>query len=255
MKGFYEQYREKENKPLVFNNTAFLFHAHYHQNMEIFLLKKGECILSQNGKSYHAQSDSVVVFDCYDVHSYDEKLSERTISQVVLIPPNLLVEFNERKKNSRILNPVIKNRRLCNTLFSIANKFLTSSNPNIQKAGVDLFLSYLEENLVFSSNEGNRDDTLFRKILLYAQNNYRNDISLSTAAKALGYSHTYVSRIFHRYSNGGFPSYVNVLRLAYVDHAKKTTDKKISDLVFEAGFQSLQTYYRVKSQARLKRFD
>ena len=64
MKGFYEQHREQEDRLYVFQRGKHLFPAHYHQNLEIFLLKKGAYVVTINGKKHRLTGGSVCVFDC-----------------------------------------------------------------------------------------------------------------------------------------------------------------------------------------------
>lgn len=250
MKAFYEQFREDEEKISV-TRQNLLFPPHFHQNAEILLLLKGEYVVTRNGELKKVTSGSVVFFDSYDVHSYEERkdISDEK-AYAVIIPMQFLTLFNERRKNRRIENFVIEDKALCQKLFRICDELLTNENRNIAQAGAELFLAFLEEKLLFSTHERNADSDPLREILHYAQRRFREDISLSSAAKELGYTQSYLSKIFHRYTNSGFPSYVNGLRLNWIDGERKRTNAKISDLVFQSGFQSLQTYYRVRASLK-----
>ena len=62
------------------------------------------------------------------------------------------------------------------------------------------------------------------------------------------YSTEHVSRVFHKYLRVGLPKFINDLRLDYIENELMLSDKKkITDLIFEAGFKSVQSYYRSKS--------
>ncbi|MBQ3219170.1 MAG: helix-turn-helix domain-containing protein, partial [Clostridia bacterium] len=64
----------------------------------------------------------------------------------------------------------------------------------------------------------------------------------------LGYSDAHISRIFSLYVKKSLPDYVNELRFKEVNRLIENTNGKITDLIFDAGFNSIQTYYRVKSK-------
>lgn len=80
------------------------------------------------------------------------------------------------------------------------------------------------------------------KILQYVDGIFKEKLSLERIARNLGYSREYISRVFHRYMKRGLNDYINERRLDYISRADKT--RKISELALEAGFSSMQTYYR-----------
>lgn len=242
MKGFYEQHREKADRLCVFKHCTHLFPAHYHQNLEVFLLKKGKYSLTRNGEKIQLTGGSVCVFDCYDVHSYDENTDDGD-GIVIMIPPKYLSFWMKKRSGRKILTPVVSDVEFLERLEKTSTLFL-SENEEILSSSARLFLAFLDERLSFATREQASDDHVFKKLLVYAQENFRENVTLASAAKALGYTKPYLSRIFHRYAQTGFPSYVNALRLEYVSRERKNSDKKLSELIFEAGFQSLQTYYR-----------
>ncbi|MBQ8308818.1 MAG: helix-turn-helix transcriptional regulator [Clostridia bacterium] len=91
-----------------------------------------------------------------------------------------------------------------------------------------------------------------RSILAYIQQNYRAEISRKSIARALGYTEAHISRVFHRYLGVGLAEYINGLRLAYVKKLRANGDTRTTiELIYEAGFNSQQTYYRVKGKSNV----
>ncbi|MBQ9756325.1 MAG: helix-turn-helix domain-containing protein, partial [Clostridia bacterium] len=79
--------------------------------------------------------------------------------------------------------------------------------------------------------------------------NFRSEITLSGLAKEFGYSVEHVSRVFHKYLKTGIPEYVNGLRLNCVEQLVKAhPEKKITEIIFDSGFNSIQSYYRNKAR-------
>ena len=233
-------------------NTSHIFPAHFHLDLEVLLLKKGKYVLAINDEEYEVESGSVVAIDSYDVHWYKTYIGdEDRDSCVVVIPYKCLERFNAQRGFFKIKSPIVKDERLCNKLLSIADEYLSPKNSEeIKEAAVELFLSLLCENLEFSSEKTGEEGVLIRSILAYIQENYRGKISLSLVAKHLGYTPAHVSRAFHKYIKMSLPEYVNRLRLEYIDKQKAKDDKrKIVDLIYEAGFNSEQTYYRQRQRA------
>lgn len=113
----------------------------------------------------------------------------------------------------------------------------------------ELFLALLSEGATFVERKERGDEALVRKILLYIQAHYRDEVSRGVLAKALGYTEAHISRVFHRYISKGIAEYINELRLEYIRQRRKAGDKRTElALLYEAGFNSQQTYYRAKKR-------
>ena len=73
-------------------------------------------------------------------------------------------------------------------------------------------------------------------------------LTLQDVADRCGYNRTYISGLIKN-GMGGFFSYVNGLRLAYVDeYLRQHPDATLSEAIDAAGFGSRPTYYSVKSK-------
>ena len=75
-------------------------------------------------------------------------------------------------------------------------------------------------------------------------------LTLQDVADRCGYNRTYISGLIKN-DMGGFFSYVNGLRLTYVDeYLRQHPDSTLSEAIDAAGFGSRPTYYSVKSKLR-----
>lgn len=228
------------------------FPAHFHQNLEIFLLRKGKYTLQINDKRQEVESGSVVIIDSYDVHSYGIPQSEEQNDCVILIPFKFLRSFQAKRRNKQLVEHVLQNEELCDSLFEIAERyFVPTISESVLEAAVDLFLSVLYEHLEFCERKEKDESVLVRNILTFIHENYRKDVSRKTIAKALGYTEAHISRVFHRYLHTSVSNYVNTLRLEYIDRQRRAGDDRTTlDLLYEAGFKSQQTYYRQLQRQR-----
>ena len=246
MKAYYEKNREQEGK-LIVVKPCYLIKAHFHNNLEVFVVKSGNYQITYNGTVQNVSSGQVAFFDSYDVHSYDKKISDGE-NCVVLIPYKYIERFNILRNSKHVKNSVITNYNLAKKLyFIVENVFLKESKEEILQAGAELFLSYLYGAFEFGGKDF-ADGEAIIKILDYIYNNFKTGITVKTIAKSLGYSTEHVSRVFHKYLSVGLPKFINDLRLDYIENELMLSDKKkITDLIFEAGFKSVQSYYRSKS--------
>ncbi len=250
MKAFYEKYQEESQSIKIFRNVLHVFEPHFHNNVEIFIVRKGHYTVSLGDTVYDLKSGGVCVFDSYDIHGYISRLEDDADDVVVIIPAKYLGDFRSGTKGKRITNPVLYDELLCDRLLAIADEYLSASqSEEIHASAINLFLSLIKEKLCFSDATVKSDDITVHKILSYIYDNFTSDISLSTIAKALGYTAEHLSRVFHKYVNMSIPLYINNLRIERVEKLKKERgDKKIYEIIAEAGFNSIQTYYRAKKQ-------
>ena len=101
-----------------------------------------------------------------------------------------------------------------------------------------------------TAGEGGTENELINKILSYVENNFKEDITLKTLSKYFGYAEGHLSRVFHRYVKISFPRYVNQRRIDYIQQKQQSENKALSQLIFESGFKSFQTYYRTKNSLK-----
>ncbi len=71
---------------------------------------------------------------------------------------------------------------------------------------------------------------------------HREDLKLSDIAKLLGYDYHYVSRYFHKAFNMSFSDFLNLYRLETAMQLMEETDKKLTEVALESGFQSIRTF-------------
>ncbi|MBE5733635.1 MAG: AraC family transcriptional regulator [Clostridiales bacterium] len=249
MNSFYQQTQDDDNKVNFSLGPNFTFPAHFHQKVEIFFLLSGEFGVWKNGKHYTVKSGEIMFFDSYDVHTYDKRVCD-VKGLVIIVPPTTAPSFFERKNGKRVVNPLVSDARLCKELYDLSKTYVTDNSlPDTVKSGaVELILSRLETALKFDDCAQSDETTLAQNLLVFINENYQHDLSLTFLGKKFGYSPEHVSRVFHRYLNCGLPKYVNNLRLKHVKFAlEKDKKANVTDLLFEAGFKSIQSYYRAKN--------
>lgn len=253
MEAFYEKTREEKDELDVQRNSHHIFPAHFHMNLEVLLLRKGGYTVRVGDRRQEVGAGSIVVIDSYEIHGYEDcALKERRDSCVVIFPYRYLRKFNEWRKNFSIAEPIIRDVALCDELLKIADTYLTGGEE-IKEAAADLFLARLYERLRFSETKARGESALVRQILSFIQENFQDDVSRKTIARELGYTEAHISRVFHRCIGKSISEYVNGLRLSYVERLRASGVKRTTlDLLYEAGFKSQQTFYRVQQQAKIK---
>ena len=249
MKAFYEKKREEDAKILINEDRNCLFPAHFHENVELFVVQKGDYEISLNGVSYTVRAGDLIFIDSYDVHSYDKRFDERDENYNIIIPPKFLDGYRALRGARVVTTPVVRDAALSFRVVEICREYIQKeTSAAVQAAAVDLIFALVADQLSFAQKKDAAESLLIRKILTYAQENYRENASLADLAARSGYTKEHLSRVFHRYMKIGFPAYVNSLRIDYVEKALRADPrKKITSLLFDAGFGSVQAYYKAKA--------
>lgn len=251
MNGYYEKIREEDKSISLRLNDSAVFPAHYHINVEVLLLLRGKVTLVTGGQSYVLGAGDIAVVNSYEVHSYiDEETQDGLKNAVIIFPYKYLQRFSFESRDKTIAYPVIHDKALCEELLALAKRYFVGTDEDIKETAADLFLTLLCKRLTFTEVKMRGESALVREILAYVQENFRHDVSRRAIARALGYAEEYISRVFHKYIKQSISQFANDLRLTYIDRLRSAGDKRTTlELLYEAGFNSQQTYYRARKVA------
>ncbi len=81
-----------------------------------------------------------------------------------------------------------------------------------------------------------------RSVTDYIAENYRSKVGLSDLAETLGYNYHYLSKCFHRNFGMSFTEFLNSYRLDAALTLLTETDKDITEIALESGFQSIRSF-------------
>lgn len=246
---FHEHGREKLEKLTVGKNRHYSYFAHFHSNIEVFLVGDGSFPMTLNGKTYIVGADDIFFIDHYDIHEYCPDYTSRDNDRCLIIPERFLISFNKARQNKKILSPVIHNPELCQKLITLIDDYIApnKNDEQILARAVSLFMFMILKELKLSNTNTNsaKDDVdLIKNILSYIYNNYKSDISLVSISKQLGYTSEHISRVFHKYFNYGIRDHINELRIEHIKANEEYSNTNITELIFDAGFKNTSTYYR-----------
>lgn len=260
MHTFFESTQDNIKEIFTKSGSYFEYPAHLHQKIEVFILLSGKYDVRLNGSSLQIKGGDILFIDSYVIHSYSHIINEND-GIIIIIPPSVAEKFFTRKGTKKISNPHISDPILCNTIYDIAKKHITPPTiENIVKNGAaELILALLEPKLQFTTsnnNENSNSNTLVQSILTYIAHNLKDDINLNALSKKFGYSTVHISRVFNNVIQMSLTDYINEQRLYYIETAIKNGKKEnITSLIFDAGFKSIQTYYRAKNKRKFKQLN
>lgn len=120
-----------------------------------------------------------------------------------------------------------------------------SNNNLIKKGFSNIILGTLSERYHMEALNTSRNTDMIIQALCYIEDHFTEPLTIETVANALGYNKYYFSRSFNRYVGENFNNYVNMLRIRRVmSQLKKEPNISLNSIIFNAGFNSITTFYR-----------
>ncbi len=241
---------EDLDKPFLWYTTDFiksLPHLHYH--LEIMYVITGCTTICIDSQEYTLQSGDIAVISPYQIHY---SVDSHAKVAFFIFTPDTLIHMKDKLTRNILINPHIKNNTLSNLTVETLNTVITTHlsdticyAPNTTVIG----MLYILLTDIFEKNELkqhvlSKDIESFKPVFKYIDENYTKKISLTSAAKALGFNYYYLSRLFSRYLNISFTEYVNNKRLLLAYTLICNSNKTILEIMYATGYTSERTFYR-----------
>lgn len=241
---------EDLDKPFLWYTTDFiksLPHLHYH--LEIMYVITGCTTICIDSQEYTLQSGDIAVISPYQIHY---SVDSHAKVAFFIFTPDTLIHMKDKLTRNILINPHIKNNTLSNLTVETLNTVITTHlsdticyAPNTTVIG----MLYILLTDIFEKNELKqhilgKDIESFKPVFKYIDENYTKKISLTSAAKALGFNYYNLSRLFSRYLNISFTEYVNNKRLLLAYTLICNSNKTILEIMYATGYTSERTFYR-----------
>ncbi|MBC2713953.1 MAG: protein kinase [Desulfobacteraceae bacterium] len=121
---------------------------------------------------------------------------------------------------------------LSQAAVAIENLFLTEKLANLETNGVDTQIE-------------SPPDKKVQDLIDYIKQHFTEEVSRETLARQCDLNPDYLGKLFKRQLGKSIREYVNELRIEFVADELKHPGKKIIDIAFDAGFESLRTFNRI----------
>ena len=223
----------------AFFYTKEIWDFHFHKNLELIYVVKGSVKCLLNNTEYTLKEGDYGLCLPYEVHSYIPQ--DDTLYWVGVFSEDYVRLFANHIRGKQASGFVFKCPESTNNLLQ--STLISENVPSIYVlkaclyAVCDAFLGEVE----FSENQGNKK-TNISLIVQYISENHTKNITLKDIAKLLGYDYNYVSRFFHSTFNMSFTNFLNIYRLETAIKLLEESNKKITDIALESGFQSVRSF-------------
>lgn len=225
-------------------NGNYRVTKHWHDTVEIFVVFEGEIDFYVNSSYYGLSKGKFIIVNSNEVHSIDVPKENFTI--VVQIPQE---EFERFKKDEYMLfrhTPVGYKEQDAQFVRLIRQMYTAYAEKtygyelevlsDYYKMMHLLITRYRDENVDEERRKRSRQMEKLFKITSYIQAHYQEDVTLEHVAGIFGFSPTYLSRIFKRYANVNYKTYVLNVRVEYAYKELLNTDLSINKIAENNGF-------------------
>lgn len=220
---------------------SFSFYPHLHRFLELTYVMEGELAITVNGVTEHMiAGDMAFVFPNHP-HSY--RCDARNKVAVFIIANDYIPSVSKIISNASASHYVFRPESyITSTLESALIKEAVPDSWEIKAAIYLLMHSFLEQNEILENDLPETD--LMQHIVDYVAENYSKDITMMSMASALGYDRQYLSHKFNQMMNMNFRTYLNLFRIDHACILLKETDKSITTISLESGFQNIRSFNR-----------
>ena len=246
-------YENRVDDLLIFEQNNLDFLPHLHAQLELLYVEEGEIEITINGCTQLLKGGDLSVSFPNSVHSYRTPPNQTSMHCILVILNltvvgdfiNTLLKFHPKK-------PFINKNQLhkdvpyaINTLMEEYNSALGHSKCSpISKAYSQIIISRLLQQMELITNtDTNYFDIIF-EIINFINENYMQPLSLEDMSKALGVGKFHLSRVFSDKINVSFNDYVNGIRVSWACNMLSNTNKNITQIAYDCGFQSTRTFNR-----------
>lgn len=247
MDGYYELRRDNLKRPKVWTCKNINFFPHFHGTIELTYVMEGEIYCTCNGKNYTARQGELLIFPSYSVHSGTS--TEGTKSAVVLIPLDYSTSIFSALTGKTFRDLIVPDSAECREIFHCMQMLLKNKtkkvNANVTKGYIGVIIGTMIDVVGLKELGNDKNEYLSKDILMYLQENFLSPISLDDISARFGYSKYSFSHLFNAYFQCSMTDYINSLRARYAANMLLETERSMTEIAMQSGFESLRTFYRV----------
>lgn len=240
-------YFEKNSKNIFISHKkrTYNFPSHFHNYLEITFCLSGMQNIRVGEKIYTLKKGDAIVIFPNTVHEYIEydSLCDEPTEIVALICNTKLLAENLPDIITRYpRNPFIEASLISENTALAFRKMITRSNDIELIGWTYIILSDLLSILELTPTDRNLE--LPSKIVAYIDANFKEELTINHISKAFGYHPSYITHLFCDRLKIPFRTYLGAVRSEYAASQIRATEKSLTEIAYESGYNSLNTFCR-----------
>ncbi len=239
-------YEDRDIPFFIGEMTHYPVPVHLHEVSEIVCLTAGRADIRINGIPYTLDPGDVAVFFPLTPHSY-EFLSEDIGGVTAIFPPDTVSEYNATFRVMVPENPVIRKEHTGKDLRMAVERL---GGLDMEKdmplciAYLHVMLADVMHRLNYQSVYDFSEQNLGQKILHYVSEHACEEITLESAAHAMGISASHLSHFFAEKLHIHFRRYINSIRIEKARMMMRDPGMTLTMISDACGYTSMRTFRR-----------
>ena len=223
---------------------------HWHRSIEIFAVFEGTLAFFINEEEYPLGSGEFILLNSNEIHSISSPEANRTI--VLQIPMNVL--RNVETGEGLILfthSPKRQDSKIMELIGSMYQELQERGSEYEWKVQSDFFMlvyllltKYRKREILPEEIRHYRKLNRLSTITDYIRENYTKELSLEMVADRFGYSPSYLSRMFRKYAQTNYKTYLQNVRIEYGFQELANTDHTSGEIALNNGFPNQKAFTR-----------
>lgn len=227
---FEAEHSEKQSEFSYHFGSGIDFPIHIHRSFEFFSQLQGKTLVVIDEKEYELNEGEAVLIFPFQTHSYKTITKGKHV--ISIFSSDIVMEYSKSKVN---LLPV-------SNLFLYNAPETVSDNPYLQKALTYNICGNFDIGRFYKKREKDVFHECIMRLLIYAEENYKDTCLLEDAAAEIGYDYAYISKKFKSTIGISFRKYINNLRIILAKQLLIKETKTITKIASECGFNSSRSF-------------
>ena len=227
---------------------------HWHNSVELFAVYEGSLTFIFREKQIRVDCGDFIIINTNELHSV--RADEENMSVYVQIPisefknyltADRFISFDKKGKGSLAKLDSMQMKDTDQKMMQMIRNIYDLNGTGAPGHEYEMLRDYyaMMQLLVTAYRQVEADDMLYRSskalqrlspITEYIKKHYAEDISLQSLAQLFGYSIEHLSRMFQKYAQINYKSYLSGIRLEHAVEEMETSDKTIGEIATEVGF-------------------
>ncbi len=237
------------------NHTRYHMAAHWHTDLEVILVRRGELLLTLGDKEYRVRAGQAVFIGPEQVHRGEPR---GAVYECIVFSPDWFYE--ERFDTEGFLGRVLKHKVRIRPLFSAedgeAHRALSAFFSEMGRenpcrlsvlSALCAFFAAVKKDALYQA-VGEESDPVsqeqLKKALLFLREHYDRELSLSDMAASVGLSAGHFGRFFKKMTGKTPVSYLNEYRVEKAARALRGTSRSVTEIALSSGFSDLSYFIK-----------
>lgn len=224
------------------------FRAHFHRNIELLYPIENDIDVILNNEHVNLKKNHLLFIESYAVHH----ILGKTKTIVLCFPLKYLNNFFAFTKDMDFCKKIIQDQDC--TLKNMLMEFIDIKVKNSLyiQGKIDVLLGHLVD-LIGLKNKKSSSKDVVKRTITFLNEHFEEPITLDIIANNICYSKHTISHNFLKNTGFNIREYLNQIRLnAFIQRVQtspqKSLNNNLTELILNAGFTSVQTFYRIFKQ-------